>query len=317
VTPALAEVITVTPNTGIHFTDSTTVAFGTAAPRVVQIAPDGTSLTMVVGPNQSGPATFTNVGVSYNPNLAFTVNSALTVTGVKVDTFFVTVSDPTPAANQIVDVTLSGNTPPELFKWEFGTTSFLTGSLGAVLLNVSADGQTAQILPEPSADDQLFANAGLIDDFQQTLPTNAKLTVGALTPIAGTDAFGTAPALAAPGVDSAIALWNMAPFGFDASGDFGGDAHLYKFTVTDSTNFTFDLDNISKGADLGVYFYDAAFNPMDAAVDGAGGGAGANSESGDVPLGAGTYYIAVVYFQYSASPTPPDRYRLIVTGSAP
>ena len=112
-TPALAEVITLTPNSGIHFTDSSAVTIGIASPRIVEIAPDGTSMTIVVGPNQVGPASISNVGVSYNPNLAFTVNTALGITGVKVDTFFVTVDDATPAANQPVTVTLAGNTPPE------------------------------------------------------------------------------------------------------------------------------------------------------------------------------------------------------------
>ena len=314
-TPALAEVITLTPNSGIHFTDSSAVTIGIASPRIVEIAPDGTSMTIVVGPNQVGPASISNVGVSYNPNLAFTVNTALGITGVKVDTFFVTVDDATPAANQPVTVTLAGNTPPELFKWEFGTTTFLNGSLGAVLLDVSDDGKTARILPEPLADDQLFANAGLIDDFEQTLPTNAKLTVGPLTTYAaGTDDFATAPAIAAPGVDSSFAIWTGGAFDFDASGDFGGGAQLFKLTVPADEVFTFTVDNISDGADLGVYFYDAAFEATEDFVDANGGGGGSNSaESGNVTLAAGTYYVAIVNFSTSSL----QRYRFIITGNEP
>ncbi|HET7601543.1 MAG TPA: hypothetical protein VFK36_00910 [Gemmatimonadales bacterium] len=318
VTPVLAEVITVTPNAGIHFTDSTKVSFGTASPRIISLAPD--QITMVVGPNQSGPATFTNVGVSYNPNLAFSVNSILNVTGVKVDTFFVTVSTNTPASNQPVTVTLTGNPQPELFNWEFGTTTFLTGSDDAAVLNVSADGKTANILPTPGSDDQLFANAGLIDDFAQTLPTNQHLTVGPLTAIAGTGAFATAPTLTAPGVDSSIAFWNSAPFGLTPTG-FGGRGQLFKLTVPNDGDFTITLDNVSDGADLGVYFYTAAEDPMDGDedpfVDAAGNGAGANGESGDVTLAAGTYYMGVIFFSHTGNTTQPAKYRLIMTGLEP
>jgi hypothetical protein len=146
------------------------------------------------------------------------------------------------------------------------------------------------------------------------------LTVGALTAIAGTNSFGTAPSLTAPGVDSSIAFWNSAPFSVSPTG-FGGSGQLFKLTVPNDGDFTITLDNVSDGADLGVYFYTAAEDPMDGDedpfVDAAGNGAGANGESGDVTLAAGTYYMGVIFFSHTGNTTQPAKYRLIMTGLEP
>lgn len=320
-TPALAEQITLTPNIGLLLTDSTKVSFaGGPAPRIVSIAPDGSSMVIVVGPNSVGPAVFSNVTVPYNHALNFTLSSEAVVTGVKVDTFFVTASTTTPASNVPVTITLSGNTPAELFKIDSSGSSFANASQGAVLLNVSADSTSAQILPEPLADDQLFLNDGLIDGFAQSLPTNVKLTVGALTPLVGTNDFASAPTIGDPGANENSAVWNGGPLGFAAAGTDGG--HVYKFTTAGPQTITFTADNVADGADIRIRVFDAAHATV-ASVDDNCGGGGSNGESGDIDIpSAGTYYVAIQYFQYTddsascpASPKPPTRYRLILHGN--
>lgn len=301
-TPALGDTVTATASSNLRFTDSTLVLFG-ATSVTPTVAEDGTSLTFVAIPNLVGPASFTNVTLAYNTNVVFTVAAADTLNTPAVDTFLVTASTTTPAAN--APVTITGATSAFTFGPDVG---FTVGAVPALVAGVANDGSSADILPPPGSSDQLAVTGGLVVGAPFDLPTNVALTVGALTPMAGTDAFGTAPAVAAPAVGETVAFWDGGSYDFDASGDFGGGARLYKLTVATTGTYHFALPYISDGSDLGVYFYDNSQAAMSSFVDAGGGGA---AESGDVDLDAGTYYIAIVWFDYTPAAS---LYGLTITG---
>jgi hypothetical protein len=302
-TPALGDVVTATAGSNLRFTDSTQIVFGADTIAPASIAEDGTSLTFVAIPNLLGPASFTNVTLSYNTNVVFTVAAADTLNTPAVDTFTVTASTTTPAAN--APVTITGSTAA--FTFDAGTGFTLEGT-PALVSSVAGNGTSIDILPPPGVTGQLAVTGGLVVGAPFDLPTNVAMTVGALTPMAGTDAFATAPALNAPAAGATVALWDGGSYDFDASGDFGGGARLYKLTVATTGTYTFSLPYIADGSDLGVYFYDGSQAALGSFVDAGGGGA---AESGDVDLDAGTYYIAIVWFDY----TPPaSLFGLTITG---
>jgi hypothetical protein len=285
-TPALGDVVTATAGSNLRFTDSTLVMFG-ATSVTPDVAEDGTSLTFVAIPNLIGPASFTNVTLSYNTNVVFTVTAADTVNTPAVDTFTVTASTTTPAAN--APVTITGSTPAFTFDLETG---FSLEGTPALVSSVA--GQSADILPPPGGTGRLSVTGGLVVGAPFDLPTNVEMTVGALTPMAGTDDFGTAPVLNAPAVGDLVSFWDGGSFAH--ASDFGDGERLFKLNVATAGTYRFELPYISDGSDLGVYFYDAGQNDLSSAVD--AGGAGA-AESGDIDLDAGTYYVAIVWFDYT------------------
>ena len=318
--PALGEAVTITPPAGVVFTSGTVATFDSAGPAPhYTIAPDGSSMSLVAGPNSVGGNTFTNMANPANPTFLFTLKSTDTLVSPRVDTFLVNTDKTTAAANEAV--TITGAT--SAFKFS-PTTSFVAGVdptfVPVYITSISADSSTAVVLPQPGANGRFFETGGLVSGFGLNLPTDKSITVGAMTPQAGTDAFATAPLLATPAAGSTVALWDgsttgAAGYGHDSCDFFGAgpgcgaDARLYKFVVPASQTFTFALPYIADGADLGVYFYDAAFTPLSSAVDANGGSP--NAEKGNVTLAAGTYYIAIVWFDYT---TASSQYLLAITG---
>ena len=310
---ALGQPLTITAPSGSRFTSATEVTFTSGPGSLVQsFSPDSTQVTVIPGPGSSGHITATHVGAIYNPTFTtFTVTSVNdTVSVPDVSTFPSSLSSTAPAAN--APVILTGNTG-----YTFLTNAAVSvGGADALVTDVSSDGTMVTFLPKPGGSGEVsVANTGIFGfPLEDALPTGQTITaVGALTPMAGTDAFATAPTLNAPDlVGGRIALWDGAPYGFTGSeGDFGGDSRLYKLVVDSAGTYTFSLPSISDGADLGVYFYDATQTATSDLVDASGGGA-SDAESGDIDLEAGTYYISIVYFQYGASPTPAALYGLTI-----
>ncbi len=313
-TPALGEHITVTAPAGVIFTDSTEVSFDSAGPtpRFV-IAGDGTSMDLEAGPNSVGPTTFTNLINAANPTFTFSLTSEDTLVSAVVDTFQAAVSDNTPAVGQFVTVT-GGSA---LFRFSPKST-FAVDGRPALAWTIAADSNSASVLFEPGVDGNMSVDSGLVSLFKMgDLPSNQTITADEVAFLAGTGAFATAPSITDPAVGDTTAFWDGAPYDFNASADFGGGARLYKLVLGANQTIKFQLPYISDGADLGVYFYDASFSALSSAVDSKGGGGAsgtANAESGDVALTAGTYYVAIVYFNYSASPKPAAHYLFRMIG---
>lgn len=297
-TPGIGEQITITPPAGVVFSPTTEVTFDSLGPVPhFTIAAGGTSMTLTAGPNSVGPTTFTKMFRPDNPTFTFDLSSADTLKSAGVTTFPVTTDKTSAAANEVV--TYTGGTP--LYKFDFFNTLFTVNDTPALLVGVSADSSQAQVLPAPGTSTgatKLAAPvvAGFLLD---SLPTNGPaITVAALgAPQAGTDAFATAPNINAPAVGQAVAFWDGGPYSHATS--FGDGERLYKLTVATTGNYTLQLPFISDGSDLGIYFYDGSEAPITTAgffVDAGGEGA---AESKTLKLTAGTYYIAIVWFDYT------------------
>jgi hypothetical protein len=314
-TPGIGEQITVTPPAGVRFTPDTSgtkVTFDSLGPLPrFTVAPDGSSMTLTAGPNSVGANTFTKMVNPANPGFSFTLHSTDTLVSARVDSFLVNLSTATPTLGSFV--TITGANASFRFK---PTASFTLGGRAALSTTVATDSNSASVLFEPGASGRIVEKGGLVSLFPLDLPTNRTAAMAPATLKAGTDLFATAPAITVPAaVNDTVGFWDGAPYGFDAADDFGGGARLYKITVTAGQKIKFQLPYISDGADLGVYFYDGAEAalPGSFAVDSKGGGSG-DAESGTLTFTtAGTYYVAIVYFEYTTGSTPspkPAKYYL-------
>lgn len=309
-TPALGQLVTVTPPAGLIFTDSTKVTFDSTGPTPkFTFAPGFTSLSLNVGPNSVGPTTFTNMVRATNPTAPFSLTSTDTLVSPVLSTLSVTVDDATPAVDQAITVTSAMAT----LKFS-PTATYTIGGRTAFVVSRAADSNSVVLLAEPGANGVIAMTKGLVSGFSLDLPTTTNVTAADQTPLAGTGSFASAPTFNAPAVGVTQSFWDGdGTYPFNAA-DAGGTARLYKLVVPANQTIKFALPNITDGADLGVYFYDAAgtFLPS-LGVDSKGGGA-SNAESGNVSLTAGTYFVAIVYFNYAASPTPAKHYKFSMTG---
>jgi hypothetical protein len=318
--PGIGEAVTVTAPAGVHFTEDTKISFDSAGPDAhFTLIGDGSSISMTAGPGSVGPTTFSNMVRPDNPTFTFTLKSTDTLESAGVSTFLATADKASAAANE--PVTFTGG---PAYQFDIFNSTLLVNGKTTLISSVSADSTQAVVLPMPgSTGGASTINGPVVAGFLLgSLPiSGAGPTVAALaSTTAGTDAFATAPTLNAPGVGEAVAFWNGAPFGFTGhNGDlFGnGGTQLFKLVVPADGSFHFALPYISDGADLGIYFFNSSEGFISSlGVDDAGGGSG-DAEAGDVDLAAGTYYVAIVYFQYGSSPTAPALYGFSLTGIQP
>lgn len=322
-TPALNQVITITAPAGVKFYPTASVYFLAPADvaKNIVIAADSSSISFTAPPNRRGAVTVTQVAPAKLPDLTHrqTLTTADTIQTPVVAAVPATFSTTTPTAGQVITVTAGTG-----FKFTRAT-EVVIGGTQAVTTGAAADSSTITVQASPGSSGAVQIRNAIAGGFAiaeilpLTVPTPITAATGAAPAVAGTDAFATAPTITLPvGVGNATGVVSGAPFVFDASGPFGGDAQLFKIVVPAGTaaerTYTYSVNPISNGADLGVYFYTAAFAPITTFAAGtfldAHGGGATNPESGTITLAAGTYYAAVVYFQYAASPTPPDHYVL-------
>ena len=301
--PGIGESITVTPPAGIVFTAGTKVTFDSLGPVPhYTVAGDGSSIAMVAGPNSVGPTTFTNVANPANPSFTFTLKSADTLKSAGVSVFEATADKANAAANEPVTFTGSSSN----YKFDvFNSLLFVNGT-PALLSSVTADSSSAVVLPRPgTTGGSSYLLSPLVAGFLlDSLPISGNgPTVAALgASQAGTDDFGTAPTINAPGVGEAVAFWDGAPYGHTSAAALGSASdRLYKLVVPADGSFRFALPYISDGSDLGIYFYrDDATHSLITSFFADDLGAG-GAESADIDLDAGTYYMAVVHFHYTTA----------------
>jgi hypothetical protein len=220
-------------------------------------------------------------------------------------------SNPTPAVNEPVTVTAEGYTFLPDAAISFAGTP-------ALVLGVAEDGTSMTFLPAPGTVGTALIDNVAINFLPETplsLETTAELTVGALVPLAGTDAPGTAPALTVPPVGETTTLFDGGTFDYPApilGGAFGDfPARLYSFTVPADGDFTVSLDWGSP-EDLGVYYFLPDGTTETGSAADAGGG-GAHPEESTSTFTAGTYLMAVVNF----NPTNPPFFSIQFTAEPP
>jgi hypothetical protein len=199
VTPALGDSVEVTAPAGTFFTPQSRVTFA-AGPvtRFVSVSADGSTLRFLPGPNTSGAASITNVGVSYNDTLRFTAVSKLTLTNPNLRSVTGVFSTQTPALGAPVTLTLPADVRvlPDSAK----LATILGASLAPLSITVSADSGTITFVPPPNADSTLLIPGivhRLLPQFPQRLETTLKLTTPVLTKLVATTSTN-APAAGAP-----------------------------------------------------------------------------------------------------------------------
>jgi hypothetical protein len=223
-----------------------------------------------------------------------------------------TVSNPAPAANEPLVITL-----PAGYKFGTGAGANISGAAGATQ-SVAPDSSSITVLLPPGASGPVTVDSVAVDfapGVLFSLPTDQTVTVGPVTPLAGTGATGTAPAITIQPIGGSTVFFDGGTFDYQApilGGQFGTfPSRLYKITVADSTTLTTTLDWPST-EDMGIYFFEAD-GTTETGTPGDAGGAGAHPETTTNTFAPGTYLMAIVNF----NTTNPAYFALTVTTEEP
>ncbi|MEP6591493.1 MAG: hypothetical protein ABJC19_09945 [Gemmatimonadota bacterium] len=317
-------VVTITAPAGLVFSQTSVVTFPTGAIAIQSRAADSTSITIVIGPGTSGPATITKVGIVKAPAVGvFTVvttNSVALVPSVTVAP--TTVSNLTPDIGQSITVTLGGGL-------RFTKASqVLIGGRKAGIISTSADSSTATIMPM-SGSTGVVSYSGIALSFLNTVlltvPGDKSVTVSAV--FAGpsnplSNVLATAPTLTLTGSQSLVVTEGgtiATPCGLAAV--LGADAtcRFYKVTVTAAAMSGQLLWDAPANRDLGIYVLNSTgtaclnfFADDNGRQSGSTGEASSSYNCSGVAanLAAGTVIIAVVNFHGSEGPVTWFQFRM-------
>lgn len=296
------ETLTITAPAGLAFSPTSAVTFTTGTAVITSRAADGSSITFLVGPGVTGPATVTLVKQTYSgaPAVSLVTTQVLAVPAVTVAP--TTLSTATPNTGASFTVALGGGL-------RFSNTGkVLIGGVEAGITALSADSSTATVVaPLNAAGAVTFTDLVLnfLPSVKLALPSDGKTvtpsaTFGGTTQ-AGTDAFATAPTIALPTVvgQSVVVTDNGNVWGTPAgcvTGTGADNCKVYKIVVPAGQTFT--LRGIfDTSADIGFYRFNSTFSGQATIADALGQSA-TNTESGTLgaSLAAGTYYIMVAYY---------------------
>jgi hypothetical protein len=295
-TPTLTEVVTITMPAGVVLDPATsTVTFSDGSvPANVVVDPAGTSVSFLAAPNTNAPATVTNATMTYAAAVpAFSLETEETLTAVAVSSVPVTYSNNTPAGGEIVRMTAGAG-------YKFTPVSVVSLLGGDVIqIAVAADSSYIDFVPSVSYAQNLPPNVSAVNldgtPFVTDLPADIFFTSGA--GLAGTDAFGTAPApvvLPAPGAGASVTFYDGGPFsGTDPV--LGGPDRIYRFDVAAASTITF-TQNWGNAADLDFVYEDIGGSLF-------GTTACASGNQPEVCTGnfnPGTYYMVVNLYSGSA-----------------
>lgn len=211
-TPALGDTISITAPTGILFTESSVLTFGGAAPDVV--SQDASTIVFIPFPNIAAPAVVSNVGVTSNPNLTFTLSTPDTV---RTDSILDIGSNVTPTAPALGDpVTLTLPVELRVIPESLAGITIAGAAVAPLSPAVSADSLTITFVPPPNADSFVVVPgiiARRLPQYPLLLATSVKVT----TPVVGS--VPSTVSDAAPDVNEAVTITST-----DAGFTFGADA---------------------------------------------------------------------------------------------
>jgi len=207
-----------------------------------------------------------------------------------------TISNPAPAANEPVTVTLPAG-------YKFGAEAGVSGDQGSGLIQSYSADSTSVVVVLPLGTAGTLTLDGVMADFLPGLnlsgvPTEATIAVSA-TPVEGTSSTSTAPVMAVPAIGATTGFFDVGTFtGADITGDGGVGAQYYQLVVAEAGDYTFTTDwPATSTSDLDpVVCFDAACSAGEFAGSGSD-----HPEIGTLTLVPGTYYFAVVLF--SGAPT--------------
>jgi hypothetical protein len=211
-------------------------------------------------------------------------------------------SNPTPAVNEVVTITAEGYT----FRSD-AAVSFE----GDTVLMLSNDGTSISFLPFPGTTGPALVEKVTLNFLPETpldLFTAAEIAVAPLTPLAGTDAPGTAPSIPVPEPGATTTFFDGGTYDYPApifGGAFGTfPSRLYRISIPEAGDYTVNIDWEGGVEDLGVYYFlpDGTTEPPEGIAADAGG-AGAHPEESTSTLNAGDYLLAVVNFSTTNPPS--------------
>ena len=192
----------------------------------------------------------------------------------------VTLSTAAPAANEGLVITL-----PAGYKFGAGAGASVDGTPG-ITTAVAPDSTSATVLLPPGTTGTIQVDSVAVDFVPGvlfSLPTTETVTVGAATPLAGTDNPATAPALVIPPPGGASGLYDAPDFAASVN-------RFYRLDITEPGDYDITL-NWTTGSDLDlIVCFDAACS------DGDGQAAtGAHPEHGvyTIETAPVTYYVLV------------------------
>jgi hypothetical protein len=226
----------------------------------------------------------------------------------------VTLSNPAPAANEGLVITL-----PAGYKFGAGAGANVSGTAGIVQA-VAPDSSSITVLLPPGTTGTITVDNVAVDfapGVLFSLPTESAVTVGAVTPLAGTGSPGTAPAVTIPAVGGTTTFFDGGTYDYAApifGGAFGTfPSRLYNVTFADSTTLTVTVDWPSP-EDLGIYLFESN-GTTEVGSPGAGdaGGGGVHPETLTQTFGPGTFLVAIVNF----NATNPPYIALSITNEPP
>jgi len=211
--------------------------------------------------------------------------------------FAATFSNPAPAVNEEVTITL-----PAGYKFAPGA-SIATDKGTGVVRSFSADSTSINAIIPPGSAGAVTLDSVHVDFLPGVtlggLPTDATVTADA-TPLAGTDAPASAPAVPVPAIGATTAFMDVGTFTApDISTDGGVGAQYYQLVVPAAGDYSILL-NWDGAADLDLELC------SDATCSDGGTFLGTGTdqpELGTITLAPGTYYLDVVLFAGGAPPT--------------
>ena len=284
--PAIAELVTLPAPAGIRYTSGTTVNFvhtklnttnnGLAAPSIVSMTADSTSMDILPAPGAAGRIQVTGIASTQTPTLTTSAVTVDSVTVPALTSFPATWSNATPAINAGVTLTAGTN-------FKFRPTSVPTsGNIKYFILSMAADSSSMDVIPTAGTAGPASVTAlkfSPLPTLSLTLPTSTNVTVPAATDLGADDFFagGGAAALGAINVPATVGVANTAATfdvgGFTAPdnlGDGGPGEQDYRIHFTNAGTYQIRL-TWNTGADVDLSIVDATYSSF---IDGSFNGAG-------------------------------------------
>jgi hypothetical protein len=315
-TPALGEAVTLTLPAGLKLIPESlqtlTVAGGPVFPRNRTLSADSSVITFTPPPNADSVVTVNGIVpgrlaacCDTVPGYTLQLSTAVKVTTPVIDTFPSTLNNATPALDEAVTLTSSD---PGTFTIN-DTARVLIGGTPAIVTGRTANNITFQ--GPVGASGGLTVNGVNVAGFSLPLPSNAgTVTVDSTispTPLSGTDAPGSAPALTVPAAGLSSVLYDAGSYDYQApifGGQFGNfPARLYKLTVPSDLDITVTL-NWTSAEDLGAYWFlaDGTTEPAEGVpADGVAPCCQPETSTSTL-VGGTTYLLAIVNFSGTEPP---------------
>lgn len=284
-------------DTGVGVITVFSFTLGQVQPILNSLSADSTTADLSVGPNVASLLTATNVSFKGAPQFQYNLTSVDSVISTVINTVPVTLSSYTPDIVEPIVLTAGAG-------FTFSSTAVPSWSAGiASVLSRTATTLTVQPYPGSAGSPTI---SGVIADvapaFKLTLPGSmptplAMTTTLAASPFTGTDDPSTAPLVTPNGFIDAVETSLVSTPCIATSAGGGSGCLYYKINIAaaGAVPFRLEFPMTTLGSDLGLYFLDAAFNPIPGACDSHGRGTSASPETCTITFAApGTYYIELV-----------------------